>query len=281
VAYEYSYNGQINRVGDLTIAGINPPNRLFVKILKSTNVNQLYPVWDLMMKNIYSLGAYGLSQKDFFLNVLYYNDSTGADINFLGAGATEPDVNGIPLIRVLNLDRVNSQRDPQPDGVFDYIEGLTINSNDGRIIFPVVEPFGSYLRSKFNPNTNVYQKYVYQELYDSSKTAAQQIPEKNKFKIKGSYVSNISSEISLNAINIPQGSVKVSAGGIPLTENVDFTVDYNLGRVKIINQAYLNAASPISVTLESNSLFSIQSKRLMGLHVDYLHSKDFTLEVPF
>ncbi|MBL7927190.1 MAG: cell surface protein SprA [Bacteroidia bacterium] len=277
VAYEYSHNGQIYRVGDLTIAGINPPNRLFVKILKSTNVNQLYPVWDLMMKNIYSLGAYGLTQKDFFLNVLYYNDSTGADINFLGAGATEPDVNGIPLIRVLNLDRVNSQRDPQPDGVFDYIEGLTINSNDGRIIFPVVEPFGSYLRSKFNPNTNVYQKYVYQELYDSSKTAAQQIPEKNKFKIKGSYVSNISSEISLNAINIPQGSVKVSAGGIPLTENVDFTVDYNLGRVKIINQAYLNAASPISVTLESNSLFSIQSKRLMGLHVDYLHSKDFTL----
>lgn len=277
VAYEYSYNGQVYRVGDLTIAGINPPNRLYVKILKSSNVSQAYPVWDLMMKNIYSLGGYGLTQKNFFMNVLYYNDSTGSDINYLSAGAGEPNVNGIPLIKVLNLDRINSQRDPLPDGVFDYLEGITINSNEGRIIFPVVEPFGSYLRSKFNPATNVYQNFVYQELYDSSKTAAQQVTQKNKFKLKGSYVSNVSSEIALNAINIPQGSVKVTAGGIQLTENVDYTVDYNLGRVKIINQSYLNSASPISVTLESQTLFSIQSKRLMGLHVDYLHSKDFTL----
>ncbi|MEO8146474.1 MAG: cell surface protein SprA [Bacteroidia bacterium] len=277
VAYEYSYNGTVYRVGDLTTAGISPPNRLYVKILKSSNVSVKLPIWKLMMKNIYALGAYGLQQKDFKLNVLYYNDSTGSDINFLPAGASEPNVNSIALIKVLNLDRLNSQLDPQPDGIFDYVEGLTVDAADGRIIFPEVEPFGSYLKSKFNPNTNVYQKFVFQELYDSSKTAAQQIPEKNKYKLKGSYVSNVSSDIALNAINIPQGSVKVTAGGIPLTENVDYTVDYNLGRVKIINQSYLNSASPINISLESNSLFSIQSKRLMGLHVDYLQSKDFTL----
>ncbi len=277
VAYEYTYNGVVHRVGDLTTSGVNPPNRLYVKILKSSNVSVLLPTWKLMMKNIYALGAYGLQQKDFKLDVLYYNDSTGGDINFLPAGASEPNVNSIALLKVLNLDRLNAQLDPQPDGIFDYVEGLTVNSGDGRIIFPAVEPFGSYLKSKFNPNTTVYQKFIFQELYDSSKTAAQQIPEKNKYKIKGYYISNVSSDISLNAINIPQGSVKVTAGGIPLTENVDYTVDYNLGRVKIINQSYLNSASPINISLESNSLFSIQSKRLMGVHLDYLHSKDFTM----
>lgn len=276
VAYEYQVNGKLYRVGDLTNSGVNPQDRMYVKMLKSSNLNVTLPIWDLMMKNVYNIGAYGVQPKDFKLNILFFDDSTGTNINFLPVSSTQPKLFGKPLLRVLNLDRLNSQNDPQPDGVFDYVEGLTINSSDGRVYIPVVEPFGKSLQALFTDSASA-SKYMYQELYDQTKVAAQQITEKNKYRLKGTYSSSVSSDIALNQINIAQGSVKVSSGGIPLTENVDFTVDYNLGRVKIINEAYLNSATPLQIRVESNSLFALQTRRLMGTHLDYQFNKDFQI----
>jgi cell surface protein SprA len=145
VAYEYQVNGKLYRVGDLTNSGVNPQDRMYVKMLKSSNLNVTLPIWDLMMKNVYNIGAYGVQPKDFKLNILYFDDSTGTNINFLPVSAAQPKLFGKPLLRVLNLDRLNSQNDPQPDGVFDYVEGLTINSADGRVYIPVVEPFAGFV----------------------------------------------------------------------------------------------------------------------------------------
>ena len=78
-------------------------------------------------------------------------------------------------------------------------------------------------------------------------------------------------------MNIPQGSVIVTAGGIKLVENQDYTVDYTLGRVKIINQGLLESGTPIKISLESQSFFSIQSKTLIGTHLDYRVSNDFNI----
>ena len=115
----------------------------------------------------------------------------------------------------------------RPDGLFDFIEGVTARSSNGRIIFPVREPFGKYLRSQF-ADQNLANKYVYQALYDSTLTVAQQYPELNKFRIKGSYQGASGSEIRLNAMNVPEGSVTVTAGSQKLVENQDYTVDYNM-----------------------------------------------------
>ena len=288
VAYEYTVGNNIFKVGDLTTDAINPPQALFVKLLKGTMVSpripsinspgtfQPHPLWELMMKNIYSIGAFQVQQKDFRLEVTYFDNNIGTSIPYLPVN-NQPQLSGIPLVRVMNLDRLNVQGDPQPDGVFDYIEGVTIRSQNGRIIFPVVEPFGDYLRTRFSDPT-VANNYVFEELYDSTKTVAQQLyPHLNKFSLRGEYQSTSSSDISLNAFNIPQGSVTVTAGGIKLVENVDYTVDYNLGRVRIINQGILNSGTPIDISLESNSLFSIQSKTLLGTRFDYEINKDFAL----
>lgn len=287
VAFEYSVGNNLFKVGDLTTDGVNPPKALFVKLLKSTMVSPKiadlnnpgfvpHPLWTLMMKNIYSIGAFQVQQKDFKLDVVYFDNNIGTSIPYIPVN-NEPQISGIPLLRVMNLDRLNVQGDPQPDGVFDYVEGITIRSQNGRIIFPVREPFGEHLRTEFTNPVNA-NNYVFEELYDSTKTVAQQLyPHKNKFSLRGEYQSSSSSDISLNAFNIPQGSVTVTAGGIKLTENVDYTVDYNLGRVRIINQGILNSGTPIDISLESNSLFSIQSKTLMGTRFDYEINKDFAL----
>ncbi len=272
VAFEYTLNGKTYKVGELSSDGINAPQTLIVKLIKGTNLSPRIPTWELMMKNIYSIGAYQVNSNDFILEILYQDDKSGTAINYIPEGALGDQV----LLRVLNLDNLNEQLDPYPDGVFDFISGVTVIPSNGRIIFPVREPFGSYLEQKIK-DPEIAEKYVFNELYDSTITKARQAAEKNKFRISGTYQSSSSSEIMLNAMNVPQGSVKVTAGGRQLTENIDYTVDYTLGRVTIINQGLLQSGTPIKISLENQSLFAIQTKTLVGSHLDYRISEDFNI----
>lgn len=284
VAYEYKVNGdyRVYKVGQF--AADFPKGPLVVKLIKGTNLSPHLKTWDLMMKNIYSLGAYDISNDGFYLNLLYHDDAKGSDINYL------PDVddksnNKVILLKLMNLDKVNSQMQPQPDGVFDFIDGVTVDKKYGRIIFPMNEPFGKGLDTllqdksifKIAVNPIIREKYLYQDLYDSTQTKAKLAAEKNKFKLKGSFKSSSSSEIYLNAMNVPQGSVKVTAGGIPLIENQDFVVDYAMGTVKIINSGIMSSGQPIKVSLENNSMFNIQTKTLVGTHLNYKVNDDFNV----
>ncbi len=281
VAYEYTYNGEVYRVGEFTNdVPIDPDNLnvLYVKMLKSTIVNTELPIWDLMMKNIYSLGAYQVNPQDFKLDI-FYQDPGGGFIRNLPQRAGE-NVSACNLIGLLNMDKLNSVGDPIPDGVFDFVSGVTITPKNGRVIFPVLEPFGSSLEAKFellegsNNNANAY---VYDQLYDNTVFFAREFPELNRFIIRGTYKSSVSSRISLGAFNIPRGSVTVTAGGQQLVEGRDYDVDYNVGQVTILNDAYLNSGLPVNVSYEDNTLFGFQTKTLYGTRLDYEVSKNFNI----
>jgi cell surface protein SprA len=284
VAYQYTFQGKTYQVGEFSTDGIAGQSALYLKLLKSTVRNPVQKLWQLMMKNVYSLGAYQIDSQNFRLDVWYNNPSTGVDVNYIPQAGTE---NIRLLIQLLGLDQLNQQQARYSDGAFDFIplnatngrisEIGTINPRNGRLYFSTREPFSKTLGESLlaaGVNQNVVNKVVFKELYDSTKTAAQQIPELNRFKIKGTYQSSVSSEISLNALNVPPGSVQVTAGGRMLTEGSDFTVDYNMGRVRILNDGILSSGAPIKIQMESNSLFSIQQKSLIGTHLDYRFNKD-------
>ena len=270
VAFQYTYGGRTYQVGEFSGDITSTDQSLYVKMLKSTTVSPRTPMWDLMMKNIYSLGAYQMQRTNFKLNIKYLSDTTGTELNYINAG----DIAGVPLLEVMNLDRLDANNEFHRDGRFDYITGYTVNESSGKIIFPVVEPFGSHLRKKIN-NDAVAKDYIYQELYDSTLTVAQQFQDKNKFVLSGEYQASSGNTINLNAMNVPRGSVVVTAGGVPLTENSDYTVDYNMGTVTITNQSIIDAGTNISVSLENQSTFSQQRKTLLGLDLDYAFNKDF------
>jgi cell surface protein SprA len=272
VAYEYTLNGKVYKVGEFSTDGISSPQTLILKLLKGTTLTPKLPTWNLMMKNVYSLGSGKLDARDFQLNILYQDDETGNSINYLPEGNLRDQI----LLHVMGLDNLNSQLDREPDGFFDFIDNVTIMVDKGKIVFPVVEPFGSHLRKMIN-NDVLANKYVFQELYDSTQNVARQMAEKNKFTLQGQYTSESGSEIRLNATSIPQGSVKVTAGGVPLTENTDYTVDYNMGTVRIINSALIESQTPIQVSLESNQFFGFQTKTLVGTHLDYRFSDNFDI----
>jgi len=285
VAYQYTVNGKAYQVGEFSTDGIQDPNTLVLKLLKATNPRVRLPFWDLMMKNVYSLGGYGITDKDFRLDVLYNNREKGIYLNYIDDGK----IGKLPLIQVLNLDSVNNQQQRLPDGVFDMIENVTINKASGRIYFPLVEPFGKDFEDHFG-NYNRYSgvfdvapaerqiglKYSYRELYDSTKTAAQQLPAKNRFKIRGTFTSASGAEISLNGTNIPQNSVTLTSNGTKLTENIDYTVDYAGGKVKIINSALLASNAAIEISNESQQVFNPIQRNLIGTRVDHKVNNDFT-----
>ncbi len=278
VAYEYTYNGVRHQVGEFSTQIVGDSNDvskvLYLKMLKSTSARPQLPIWNLMMKNIYSIGGYQISNEDFYLDV-YYNDPGNGLKRYLPEG----NIKGKQLIRLLNLDNTNNQTDPQPDGVFDFIPDLTIKPSSGRIMFPCLEPFGNYLQSKFDQYGDgaIAPSYVYNQLYDSTQTIAQQFPELNRFVIKGSYKSSAGGDIQLGAFNLPQGSVTVTAGGIKLTEGIDYTVDYSLGRVKIINEAIIKSGNQVKIDFENNALFGFQTKALYGTRMDYRVSEKLNI----
>ena len=279
VAYEYTANGAKFQVGDLTInnsqqSGDN--SHLNLKLLKHSTIKTNLPAWNLMMKNIYSLNTYNLQQADFTMNVVYADDPSGADLNYLPVDANEPEIKEKQLITVLNLDKINKQQEAKPDGVFDLIEGVTINSAKGRIIFPVREPFGEFLRSKFRDDKNA-DYYAYDSLYRTTKWNAEQDLKHNKFFLRGTFKGSSSDQIRLQCYNLSQGSVRVTANGNMLSEGSDYTVNYALGTVTIVNQGILNSGATIKATCESNSLINIQQKSLVGTRLDYKFSDKLLL----
>ncbi len=284
VAFQYTYNGRVYQVGEFSqdvpvdsTSGVQKV--LFLKLLKATSARTQLPIWDLMMKNIYTLksesGDYlaGLDRSDFQLNVLY-DEPGGGQKRYLPEG----DQAGVPLLTLLNLDRLNNQNDPQPDGVFDFLEDFTIFPYRAQIAFPVLEPFGRDLEFAFS-DPALKQKYLYLPLYDTIKAIAQTYANLNRFVIKGTAKASTAgqSEISLNAFNVPQGSVTVTAGGRTLTEGADYEVNYSLGTVRILNQAILTSGIPVDVQFENQASFGLQQRNYMGVRLDYLANKNLTL----
>lgn len=273
VAFQYTLNGKTYQVGEFSTDGIESPNTLIVKLLRSSSPITGIPLWDLMMKNVYSVGGTGLQPDGFKLNVQHQSDSTGVYLNYI----TEGNCANQLLLRVMNLDRINSNNMAVPDGKFDFVDGYTVLSSSGRIIFPVVEPFGSHLRQKIG-NDAIADKYCFQALYDSTKVVALEDSEHDKYRLYGKFQgSGNSSTISLNAMNVAPGSVIVTCGGETLTENVDYTVDYTMGTVTILNQSILASGNEINVSLENQSTYNIQRKTMLGTHLEYAFNDDFSV----
>ena len=268
VAYEYTYGGQTYQVGEFSSDQKESASTLMVKLLKPNSCSPQNGCWDLMMKNVYNLGARNLKSNDFKLDIYYASDSLGTNITYL----PEDIIKDTPLLRLMNLDRLDANNSKEaPNGIFDFVEGFTVQASTGRIFFPTVEPFGSNLKKKIG-SPAIAEKYIFQELYDSTKTVARQIAEKDKFYLIGEYTGSSANVIQTGSMNIPKGSVTVTAGGVTLIENSDYTVDYAAGIVTIVNQSLIDAGTAVEVSLESNTLFNMQRKTMLGLNWLYDYS---------
>ncbi|MCU0328037.1 MAG: cell surface protein SprA [Chitinophagales bacterium] len=280
VAYQYQYNGKTYQVGDMSRDVVTPdstsnsPSRsLFLKLLKGTNLNPAFPVFDLMMKNVYNLNAFQISNKNFAFNILYNDPGQGIKMYL-----PEGNLSKKPLLQVLNLDRLNQNNDPYPDGLFDFVEKYTVLPQTARVIFPVLEPFGSFLKSQLDQagNANLSRKYVFQELYDSTQFVAQNLfPNKARFIFRGTYQGGNQKKIQLGPFVTP-GSVKVFMNGIALQEGKDFTLDAGGGSLELADHV-INSGGKIQIDYNDRTIFSMMNKNFVGLRAEYRHSPNFRI----
>ena len=273
VAYEYTYGGVTYQVGEFASDIQDVNQALFVKSLKNTSNNPQQGNWDLMMKNVYYLAS-SIEKDKFRLDVKYQSDTTGVYLSYI----PEQQVKDMPIIRLLGADRLDNNNKTNSNGYFDYVDGYTVDN--GRVFFPKVEPFGQYMYNTLTGrgvSADVAQRYSYTELYDSTKTIAKQIAEKNKYQISGQFRGTLANVISLGAYNVPQGSVVVTAGGVTLTEGTDYTVDYSAGEVTILNQSIIDAGTTVNASFESNTDYAQERKTFLGMNWQYDFSKNFQL----
>ena len=271
VAYEYTYGGQTYKVGEFAADHTDAAEVLYVKGLKNTSNNPQQPNWPLMMKNVYYLAS-SIEKTKFRLDIKYKSDTTGVYLTYL------PEVKDVTLLRGLGCDRLDNNNRTHPNGYFDYVEGYTVSN--GRVFFPSAEPFGArleeFLKSKGLPD-ELIEQYSFHELYDTTRTAAQQMTNKDKYLLVGQFKGTMANVYSLGAYNVPQGSVVVTAGGVVLNEGSDYTVDYSAGEVTIINQSIIDANTDISVSYESNTEYGMQRKTMLGFNWEYDFTKDFQI----
>ncbi|WAC11755.1 T9SS outer membrane translocon Sov/SprA [Dyadobacter pollutisoli] len=277
VSYEYTLNGRAFKVGELTedYQARKDNEVIALKLLKSSTIrnNTKLPMWDLMMKNIYSLGTSQIEKQGFQLRIIYKDDQTGID----NPNLQESSIANVPLIRLAGLDRLNPVNDLQPDGNFDFVDGITMDSKSGRIIFPVLEPFGTNLSKKFGAGEDQFRnKYVFSELYRTTMIDAQQITERNKFFIKGSYQSSGGAEVQL-PFGVLETSVTVTSGGVPLSPGSDYIVEAQIGRIRLLNSSVLNSGREIVIEYERPDMFQNQIRSLLGTRLDYLVNRDLSL----
>ena len=273
VAYKYTYGGVTYQVGEFESDIQDVGQALFVKSLKNTSNNPQQGNWDLMMKNVYYLAS-SVEKEKFRLDVKYQSDTTGVYLSYI----PEQQVKSLPIIRLIGADRLDNNNKANSNGYFDYVDGYTVSN--GRVFFPKAEPFGEYMYTALTSRgvaPDVAARYSYTELYDSTKTIAKQIAEKNKYMISGQFRGTLANVISLGAYNIPQGSVVVTAGGVTLTEGSDYTVDYSSGEVTILNQSLIDAGTAINASFESNTDYAQERKTFFGLNWQYDFSKNFQI----
>ncbi len=271
VAFEYTYGGQTYQVGEFATDHTSTNETLYVKALKNTSNNPRQANWPLMMKNVYYLAS-SIEKTKFRLDIKYKSDTTGVYLNYL------PAVKDITLLRGLGCDRLDDNNKTHPNGYFDFVEGYTVSN--GRVFFPSAEPFGStlktFLRNK-GISEDVIESYSFQELYDTTRTAAKQMTNKDKYLLVGQFKGTSANVISLGAYNVPQGSVVVTAGGVTLTEGSDYSVDYSAGEVTILNQSIIDAGTSVNVSLESNTEYGMQRKTMLGFNWEYDFSKNLQI----
>lgn len=277
VAYEYTYGGMTYQVGEFASDISDVRQALFVKSLKNTSNNPRQGNWDLMMKNVYYLAS-SVERDKFRLDVKFQSDTAGVYLSYL----PEPQVKEQMLIKLLGADRLDNNNKAHSNGYFDFVEGYTVSN--GRVFFPEAEPFGDYLYKTLTSKgiaPEVARKYCFTELYDSTKTIAKQIAEKNKYQFVGQYRGTSANVISLGAYNVPRGSVVVTAGGVTLIEGSDYSVDYSAGEVTILNQSIIDAGTSVNVSLESNTDYAQERKTMLGLNWEYMINKDFLVSGTF
>jgi hypothetical protein len=248
------------------------PDTLYLRMIKvkDQSPDQTPLAWELLLKNIYRLNVQKVVEDGFKLDVMYQEN------NVLQPNLPNQTTS---LSTMLFIDRyTGKQKSPPADGIFDYFPGYTINTETGDIIFPTLRPFWDNLDSAGISDTNL----IFKDIYTKRKSLVQQTsPLASSYYLVGNAKGQVGISNIVNlGFNVVQGSVKLFLGAQELAANVDYSVDYSTGTVTIKNATALSS-SDLKIKYETNDLFQLASKTLIGARGVYKLGEESSLGFTF
>ncbi len=231
--------------------GISPENdHLELKMIKPRSLTPSHPVWPLMFKNVYYLGASGISREGFDLRIVNERLPVPSHLDPLG----------VPYITYFGLDSVNENGERLPDQKVDLSNPNVINLQDGELILPAFYPFVSS-DSIPDGNDNPALKGVLGAGKMYSTTQRTDISNDSRFTIEVDY-ANRSSTINLGFM-VVEGSEQVFKGEVPLKRGIDYQIDYFSGTIVLNEDVDPNAN--IRVVYDKHQLVTFDKRTVLGL----------------
>jgi cell surface protein SprA len=264
IAFNYrGAGGNIVNVGEINQGG---GNRIYLKMIRPQNVSTDSDLFPLTMRNIYSLGVGNINRENLDIE-LEFTEGNVAQNRLPGRSNT--------LLQDLGLDRVDSQGAVNPDNEIDFGTG-TLDAQQGRIIFPYLEPFGNRLIDLLEDSPATpedIQQFAYRELYVQRQTNAAQSSKNEFYRFSGVSKGGVQDNYNLG-FELVEGSVRVRANGVELQEDVDYQVDYSFGSITILNDRYTAPGQDITIEYENQAFTSIEQKTFTGVRAEYEVNSD-------
>ena len=233
---------------------------IILQMLRTDNPQPTDQVWPLEWKNVYYLGSRNIQKEGFDLKI-YFKPPSGDPQETI-------DKNGTPIsyLEIFGLDRVDLNGNPTSDNILDDNPNF-INWARGELIFPELEPFkfeGLKTDEKEFYDQKLKEKRV-TAMYDTTNT--QVITKDSKF-----YVSVSAKVRETNyslGFNIIEGSEEITLDGRRLVSGTDYIIDYFSGNLTLLDERAADPNASLDITYESNQLFQIDRKTILGTRWDY------------
>jgi hypothetical protein len=264
------YDDDNNLLGQDTIGNV-VGDTLRLKVIHGGSIyDRDHPSWNLMWRNCYSvpknLDVTKLGLKVFKGLAGQEGTTSSLESQFSPTGASEGN-----YMEILGLDQYNRSNQKQPDNILD--DRIAVYSEDwGLVIFPSRRPFDTdttFTTSSAQSSKPLRERVP--DLYDYESSTEKTRASQYFLQYTGQVRSSV---VSLNRVNIIEGSDVVTVNGRQLQRGTDYTIQYDFGQVTLLDPEATDPNADVSIDYEYAPFLAVQKKTLLGARAEYEWSRD-------
>lgn len=230
--------------------GVSSDNsNLILKMIKAQSSHPNHPAWDLMFKNVYSMGATNIDEQSLEVAIID---------NFSTPISDRTD-SGSTFLNLFGLDDFNQSGAQSPDEVIDFNNPNIVNLMSGEIHLPALLPFVSAETIEGGNENNILSSFLQQgKMYTTSNRT--EYTGDARFTINANY-TNPKSTISLG-FTLVEGSEEIFSNGEKLERGQDYQIDYFSGIIMLTGN--IDPNSDLEITYDKHDLVTFDRKIMVG-----------------
>jgi len=229
--------------------GENGNDGLVLKMIKPQSSHPNHPTWDLMFKNVYSLGGINIDQTNLTVRI----------VDNFSTPVSDRSSNGQTFLNLFGLDDLSQNGASSPDEIIDLSNPNIVNLVSGEVHFPTLLPFVSE-ETIAGGNVNASLNSLLQKGKMYTTTNRTEYTGDSRFTIEANYTSPKSS-INLG-FTLVEGSEEIYFNGEKLERGSDYQIDYFSGIIVLNNN--IDPNGDIEIVYDKHDLVTFDRKIMVG-----------------